>query len=449
MKRWLAFICVLVLALTMSGCGAPSGSGSGSNTSADPKGNSTQYNNAGSNMSSDTAELFYAYLKENVVPAVGVCDKANFKTELEKKNMDGNTGLLSAFVEDLDNDGSPEMVTVTVGVQDVAGTVNSLVFSKGECVAVNLDLYELEDGKVVHADGPCNIGAMYQKSYGSISVYASKWEGLTYFSGYSSQDDNTTGGPSQSAVYHPESGKLVFDYVSGGAWGQGLPNAEEDNKKMNTRNMDLSYTTSGSGAYGELLSYLKFDQKDFGSVNVKFTDHTYLSEALEGGYAAISDNAKEQIDSLVKKAEEGAKDIEEMLRQLEETKNSAAAKTASSVIDHITADSGVSLTLDSEKADSDGKYSARYKAPDKAILYIETDASGAVTSISVEARTFTQTDEFIALKDAMLTAPELGLSQGTISELSGTLKTNNMQKETDGYKLLIINIDNYRIAFSK
>ena len=329
------------------------------------------------------------------------------------------------------------------------GTVNSLVFSKGECVAVNIDLYEIEDGKVVHADGPCNIGAMYQKSYGNISVYASKWEGITYFSGYSVQDDNTTGGPSQSAVYHAESGKLVFDYVSGGAWGQGLPNADEDNKKMNTRNMDLSYTTAGSGAYGELLSYLKFDQKTSGSVDVKFSDHTYLSDALEGGYAAISDSAKDQIDSLEEKEEEGAKDIEEMLRQLEETKNSAAAQTAKAVIDHISSDSGVSLTLDSEEPRSDGNYFARYKAPDKAILIIETDASGAVTRISVEARTYQQTDEFVAIKDAMITAPELGLSQATISELTGTLNTNNLQKETDGYKLLIINIDNYRIEFSK
>ena len=82
------------------------------------------------------------------------------------------------------------------------------------------------------------------------------------------------------------------------------------------------------------------------------------------------------------------------------------------------------------------------------IYYFIIKADLSATFI-VEARTYIQTDEWIAIKDAMLTAQELGLSQGTITELSGTLNTNNLQKQADGFDILVINIDNYRLSLGR
>ena len=78
-------------------------------------------------------------------------------------------------------------------------------------------------------------------SYGSSSVYACQWEGITYFVGHSTMDDMTTYGPHAMAIYHPEEGKLIFDYVAGGSWGQGLPGTD-DNEKLGARKMDLTNT---------------------------------------------------------------------------------------------------------------------------------------------------------------------------------------------------------------
>ena len=144
-------------------------------------------------MSKNLEELFYAYLRANVVPKIGTCDGASFVTPLGEKDMksNGGSGLLSALVDDLDNDGSLEMVTVTVSEKESTGDMLvSLVFGTGyQTVSVDIDLYELvdgEDGKeVVHADGPKNIGYMEHISYGSSSVYACQWEGITYFVGHS------------------------------------------------------------------------------------------------------------------------------------------------------------------------------------------------------------------------------------------------------------------------
>ena len=99
--------------------------------------------------------------------------------------------------------------------------------------------------------------------------------------------------------------------------------------------------------------------------------------------------------------------------------------------------------------EKDGSHSTSYKATNKALLYITADATGKITKASVEARTYIQTDEWIAIKDAMLTAQELGLSQGTITELSRTLNTNNLQKSADGFDILVINIDNYRLSLGR
>ncbi|MBQ7063585.1 MAG: hypothetical protein IJM90_01655 [Firmicutes bacterium] len=403
----------------------------------------------------DREELFYEYLRKNVVPEIGTCDGASFKTLLENKDMakGGGTGLLSALVDDLDGDGSQEMVTVTVSAKEITDNmIASLVYKVGRpVVSVDLDLYELVNGEVVHADGPRNIGYMERLSYGTIEVSACQWDGITYFFGKSKMDDLTTYGPTAIAIYHPEDGKLVFDVVSGGGWGQSLPGTD-DNAKMHTRNTDFRDTALQT-SHMELLSALKFDL-DFvtysnSNVDVTIHDETFLEEALENTYKSIEERAKALLKQLDQDEQLAREEIEEEQRRKEAAMNSPAVKTAQKVIDDIQAASGITLSLLKEELGEDGSYSVRYKTGDKARLYITTDASGTITSISVEARTYTQTAEWISLKDVILNLKELSLSSDAIGAFSGKLSRQSINETRDGYKITVHNVDNFFIGLTK
>ncbi len=411
-------------------------------------------------MSKNLEELFYAYLRANVVPKIGTCDGASFVTPLGEKDMksNGGSGLLSALVDDLDNDGSLEMVTVTVSEKESTGDMLvSLVFGTGyQTVSVDIDLYELvdgEDGKeVVHADGPKNIGYMEHISYGSSSVYACQWEGITYFVGHSTMDDMTTYGPHAMAIYHPEEGKLIFDYVAGGSWGQGLPGTD-DNEKLGARKMDLTNTIFDVSGYMEKLCDLNFELKDSSyqnaSVAVTIADYTYLVEALEKGYKEIRDRARELL-KLIDEDEKGAREeVEANIKKLEEVMNSPAHKTAESAIDYIARTSGISLTMTSEEAADDGSYSADYQTGDKARVHIKVDESGSIVYLTTEARTYTQTAEWISLKDAILNVSQLGLPPEAISYFSGELSMQSYDEIYGGYRIQVHNIDNFFIGVTK
>ncbi|MBQ4424804.1 MAG: hypothetical protein II882_03575 [Lachnospiraceae bacterium] len=402
-------------------------------------------------MTKDLAELFYKYLRSKVVPKIGVCDGADFVTELENKDIRKGSGLLSALVDDLDKDGSPEMVTVTITEQDIAGTVGSLVFPSGSCVAANLDLYELVDGEVVHADGPVTAAVMEEVSFGSVDIVAYQWDKVTYFAGYSHMDDNTTYGPSQTALFHPEDGKLVFDYVAGGSWGQALPRADA-NEIMHTRDMDIRHTIfSLGGDYREEICHLIFDRVQYENVHIQMEDATWLAEALEDGYVAIRERAKEKLARIDKKERLAKAEVEEELRKLEEAENEPAVKAARAEIDYLSKTTGYSFAMERENLSDDGSYQILYTAPghDNAQLSIHTDPAGAIVYIETTAGTWTQTAEWIAIKDAILNSPLLGLSAGIITELSGNLNTQSLQKDADGYSFLVINIDNYTIRITK
>ena len=410
-------------------------------------------------MSKGLEELFYAYLRANVVPKIGVCDGASFVTKLQDKDMasGGGTGLLSALVDDLDNDGSLEMVTVTVSVKtSTEDMIISLVFKTGQpTVSVDLDLYELVDGKdgkeVVHADGPKNIAYMDHISYGTSSVYTCQWEGVTYFSGHSVMDDITTYGPHANAIYHPEDGKLVFDHVSGGSWGQGLP-GDDDNEVMHTRNMDLTNTIFDLSGYMEKISFLEFEIDQYkgedSTVSVKISDFTYLVEALENKYEAIRDRAREFLKLLDENDKNAKADIEIIIQQLQAAME-VAGKKAQDVIDYVSSTSGIALTKTDESVSDDGSYTAAYKSNDKARVHIKVDATGAIMFLTTEARTYTQTAEWIALKDAILSVSEFGLPPEAISQFSGELNTQSAQESYNGYGIQVHNIDNFYIGISK
>ena len=274
----------------------------------------------------------------------------------------------------------------------------------------------------------------------------------TYFVGHSTMDDMTTYGPHAMAIYHPEEGKLIFDYVAGGSWGQGLPGTD-DNEKLGARKMDLTNTIFDVSGYMEKLCDLNFELKDSSyqnaSVAVTIADYTYLVEALEKGYKEIRDRARELL-KLIDEDEKGAREeVEANIKKLEEVMNSPAHKTAESAIDYIARTSGISLTMTSEEAADDGSYSADYQTGDKARVHIKVDESGSIVYLTTEARTYTQTAEWISLKDAILNVSQLGLPPEAIAYFSGELSMQSYDETYGGYRVQVHNIDNFFIGITK
>ena len=139
----------------------------------------------------------------------------------------------------------------------------------------------------------------------------------------------------------------------------------------------------------------------------------------------------------------------ENIQKLEDTMNSAAGQTARQVIDYIMSASGKTLTMTSEDVADDGSYVAAYKTDDKAMLHIKIDADGKIVFLTTEARTYTQTAEWIALKDAILTVAALGLPQDAITAFSGELAMQSYDETYSGYRIQVHNIDNFYIGISR
>ena len=76
------------------------------------------------------------------------------------------------------------------------------------------------------------------------------------------------------------------------------------------------------------------------------------------------------------------------------------------------------------------------------------NADGKIEFLTTEARDFHQTEEWIALKDAILTVAGLGLPQDAISAFSGELAMQSYNEVYNGYQILVHNIDNFYIGIS-
>ena len=111
--------------------------------------------------------------------------------------------------------------------------------------------------------------------------------------------------------------------------------------------------------------------------------------------------------------------------------------------------SGLTLTMQSENVGDDGSYTAYFKTKDKARVSIAVDQDGTITLLSTEARTYTQTTEWIALKDAILRAPGISLPADAVSAFSGKLTRQSIQASYDKYKVDVHNVDNFYIGIKK
>ncbi len=180
----------------------------------------------------NSTELFYQYLSDTVIPEMGLSnlnsvsvDTEGFEKEYPAKLGDeGFLGLVSASIRDFDGDGSDEMVTFSL--------VNSQIFHTWlreyirddmwllSVVGLQLDLYALEDGQVVHKDTDANLTWIDGLSWGPMAAGLEQYEDKIYIWGKAHSENTSTYGNAPFCISHVENGVFVRDYVDGMTWGQ-------------------------------------------------------------------------------------------------------------------------------------------------------------------------------------------------------------------------------------
>lgn len=110
-------------------------------------------------------EMYYAYLREQVMPEIGLARREDLITDergiyaafwtdhwADLAYDQAVSGLLSAVVCDLDKNGSLDMITLTIPPCSAAQIALTGLYH-----AVNLDMYQIENGRVVRSDSRENI----------------------------------------------------------------------------------------------------------------------------------------------------------------------------------------------------------------------------------------------------------------------------------------------------
>ena len=204
-------------------------------------------------------QTLYDYLKNELLPKAGLANLGPFAWRHEDRSGGvqsnvgawadaGCYGIISAVARDFDLDGQQDLVVFTLGADSRKNTWKPIYGDRNDLDAfvVSMDLYTLEDGKVLFSDSyPCLI-QLDAYSWGFLRIRMEQLEDGIYLDAFSDAQDFTTYGSSPRTIFHVADGKFVFDYIGGIGYGQGSL-AENPNRLMNTTNIDPTDYTFGHG----------------------------------------------------------------------------------------------------------------------------------------------------------------------------------------------------------
>ena len=456
-KRMLCLLLAAVLAVVFAGCGpaAPDeavSSGKPAGSTAEATASPTP--DASAEPQKADGEAFYTYLRETVIPEEGLASLEKLTLDTDGKEdglaQQGGLGLLSADVRDYDGDGEEDMVTLSLVERPMGETSLGALMYEAEtnCLAMEMRLYTCDaEGAVALSDTVAAVAVLEHYSWGPMLAGVQESDGVPYLYGFCAMVDPTTYGAAPFVVYHVEDGKFVFDMIGGRiGWGQGTY-TEDANAVLGTRGMRLIDTplndvynvtqklqVDGPDAEesngetlraldGSLMAYVGMYGLDYPeTATSQAQDATQLREILERGLETI-------------RAERTPAPSPTPALESEYAEIEAAIAT---LIEEVESASGIPLELVNEEI-ADGTYTVRYEAAERSSATIAYDTeSGAITSFGVYANGGEVTEEWIALKDAALAAPSLGLDADAVAPFLGDCGFQNPGVEAGGGANLIV-----------
>lgn len=202
--------CILILlavVLLLSACGTGTGN---KGTEGEP-----QQTGSGSQTAQVLAQDYYRYLNEVFVPKHSLASVEPISLSIDTMNWHyawnlsaaGGKGLVSAVIEDFDNDGSLELLAVEIEDMSIMNTFyNKVVFDEGvdydpevRCVLLRGWLFDYADSQIVEqAYGTLIL--MPETSWGKLVVGVEKVENDYYLFANVDGEHMSTYGPSQFTV---------------------------------------------------------------------------------------------------------------------------------------------------------------------------------------------------------------------------------------------------------
>ena len=385
-----------------------------------------------------TASDYFSYLNEefksgNDFSATRLADiedkKINIeqskrKTYDEQLQLNTISGIISALVLDIDDDGEPEMLTISVFNRSMMDTYfYDLYYEPGEAydpdtraLALTVEVYDNKNGKIEKSSNQC-LGIMPTDGWGYFVVGIAKYNEDYYLYTQINSENMSTTGPEYCTLYKATvRDKLSIDYVSGimqyhlsekeaqKLWNIDSPSirpsdttiedlmtsASSVKKQQPYGNMELSAFADAIG--GSLVCVYALDPISYGDDIInKVFDNTDLRHYLETN----GEDYK-------------APDIPVVV---EIEKPTDTTEKLESFVERIGATVDTELVLTNSMLDN-GILNRIYNTPDNTIELnwnIETDEL-----ISISARTVDPTpkEEWYLLKDLFLTDDVFGWNNG-------------------------------------
>lgn len=338
----------------------------------------------------------------------------------------GALGLFGADVADYDGDGSLDlMVGLLARGQSQDWVLGQSGWNTSDGAKLNLSLlfYSTDEAGEIRQIAALPAAVQIdESSYGQLGWYVREWEGTRYVTGWNDLEDITTYGPRLNDTWHiDENGSFVHDYVGGAlSWGQASYRGDL-NADLGTENTQLPRYLVG---------------RDLARLSISSPNRqrsTFSSEDLCHLEALLREDRVHALTTLAEDEEAWRKQNEDSYQAWleEQAMIEQYAGPMQNLARRISQASGIALEQ-VEDSFTDGIYSLTLKAPGGEVLLLRSGQEPQKPGyLRLDSPDWKMTDDFAAIKDAILSLEELGLDSGRASRYRGK-QSGNYQNESLG-----------------
>ncbi|MCQ2531375.1 MAG: hypothetical protein MJ093_01555 [Saccharofermentans sp.] len=411
--------------------------------------NESESDNTDVDTAEDITQMYYDYINDVLIPAEGLTNLAssvivNFQDIPfhETPDMMARNGILSADVRDYNADGILDLVTYSLGSVEWDHTSTGLVMSEwygpqSNFYSVTARFYSLVDDEIILIDQVDSITELGADHVGTMMYGVYEDEGVMYI--YASCDSETreTYSVRKTNIYHIEGNSFVFDATKG-FYGFGQASVDSDpNVVAGTRGYDYAPTAlgtaltqasfdtlvngSGNGS-GSVLGGVKITfYNSMDQVEANYYDISYLREVLVNGTDVLSSRPEMPV--------------------YEAPDNVDPTLLANEIAAQIGANGGSEFVYDNTNYIQGGGVTISYRTASGIELSLRFNAEGKLQVVNCEISGATVTDEWVSLKDAVLTDEYLNLDPASYQNYLGYCDMNQTSYGDDYCSIVVARMD--------
>lgn len=338
----------------------------------------------------------------------------------------GALGLFGADVADYNGDGSLDlMVGLLARGENQDWILGQSGWNTNNSSMLNLSLLYYstdETGEIQRIAALPAAVQIDESSYGQLGWYVREWEGTRYITGWNNLEDITTYGPRLNDTWHISSdGSFIHDFVGGSLfWGQASYQGDL-NADLGTENTELPRYLVG---------------RDLARLSISAPNRqvsTFSSEDLCRLEALLREDRMAALTALAEDEEAWRKMNQESYQSWQEEQSMIEQYSGpmQNLARRISQASGIALEQ-VEDSFTEGVYSLTLKAPGGERLVLRSGQNTQKPGyLRLDSPEYRMTDDFAAIKDAILALEELGLDSSRVKRYQGK-QNGNYQNESLG-----------------